>query len=139
MSGTSATAWFLVVSLMSSNILGHTKKTTSNAIVFFAQGVAYLVGPLCFTDSPYYHKAKDMTLGLWVLSTLVLAMMWYLNWRENRSRQREMTEKGVSERSTESDLAFHDLTDKVSDCANTSLHVKADDKFQENKGFRYVT
>ncbi|KAK5117488.1 hypothetical protein LTR85_008873 [Meristemomyces frigidus] len=121
MSGTSATAWFLVISLMSSNVLGHTKKTSSNAIVFFGQGLAYFVGPLCFTDSPYYHKAKDMTLGLWVLSTLLLGLMWYLNWQENRKRDREMADKGVSEQAAASNLAFHDLTDK------------------ENKGFRYVT
>jgi len=114
MSGTSATAWFLVISLMSSNVLGHTKKTSSNAIVFFARGLAYIVGPLCFEDGPYYHKAKDMTLGLWVLSTVLLAVIWFFNWRENRSRALEMAEKGVSEQAAASDLAFHDLTDKVS-------------------------
>ncbi|KAK5133477.1 hypothetical protein LTR08_007719 [Meristemomyces frigidus] len=94
MSGTSATAWFLVISLMSSNVLGHTKKTSSNAIVFTAQGLAYFVGPLCFTDGPYYHKAKDMTLGLWMLSTVLLGVMWYLNWLENRERERMMAEIG---------------------------------------------
>ena len=58
MSGTCSTAWFLVISLMSSNVLGHTKKTSSNAIVFTAQGLAYFVGPLCFRDGPFYHVAK---------------------------------------------------------------------------------
>ncbi|KAK3621493.1 hypothetical protein LTR56_013434 [Elasticomyces elasticus] len=119
MSGTSSTAWFLVISLMSSNVLGHTKKTSSNAIVFTAQGLAYFVGPLCFTDGPYYHKAKIMTLAMWIGALLLLATMWVLNWQENSRREGEMTEKGVSEHAA-SDLAFHDLTDK------------------ENKGFRYV-
>ncbi|KAK4890247.1 hypothetical protein LTR27_011008 [Elasticomyces elasticus] len=113
MSGTSSTAWFLVISLMSSNVLGHTKKTSSNAIVFTAQGLAYFVGPLCFTDGPYYHKAKIMTLAMWIGALLLLATMWVLNWQENSRRDGEMTEKGVSEHAA-SDLAFHDLTDKVS-------------------------
>ncbi|KAK5731856.1 hypothetical protein LTR17_011068 [Elasticomyces elasticus] len=119
MSGTSSTAWFLIISLMSSNVLGHTKKTSSNAIVFTAQGLAYFVGPLCFTDGPYYHKAKIMTLAMWIGALLLLATMWVLNWQENSRRDGKMTEKGVSEHAA-SDLAFHDLTDK------------------ENKGFRYV-
>ena len=113
MSGTSATAWFIVISLMSSNVLGHTKKTTSNSVVFTAMGLAYFAGPLCFTDSPYYHKAKDMTLGLWVLSTLILVLIWFLNWRENHKRDMEMAQKGVTNHATETDLAFHDLTDRV--------------------------
>ncbi|KAK5111763.1 hypothetical protein LTR62_004683 [Meristemomyces frigidus] len=121
MSGSSSTAWFLIISLMSSNVLGYTKKTSSNAIVFVFQGLAYFVGPLCFTDGPYYHKAKDMTIGLWTASTALLAVMWLLNHRENAKRDQEMAAKGVSEQAAATELAFHDLTDK------------------ENKGFRYVT
>lgn len=79
MMGTSATSWFLVISMMSSNVNGYTKKTSSNGIVFAAQGVAHFVGPQMFRDGPYYHKAKAATIGLWALSTLILLASFVLN------------------------------------------------------------
>jgi len=105
--------------MMSSNVIGYTKKTSSNGIVFAAQGVAYFVGPQIFRDPPYYHRAKAATIGLWTLSTFILVAFWVLNGWENRRRDREVAEKvGVAEKRV--GIEFMDLTDK------------------ENKLFRYV-
>lgn len=114
MSGTSATGWFIVISMMSSNVLGHTKKTSSNAIVFTAQGVAYFVGPQMFRDPPYYRTAKYVTIGMWVASLGVLGIIWWCNWMDNRKRDRAGQKDGAA------NIEFMDLTDK------------------ENKLFRYV-
>lgn len=97
--------------MMSSNVLGYTKKTSSNGIVFAAQGVAYFVGPQIFRDPPYYHEAKAATIGLWSLSTIILLAFYLLNTLENKKREREITEKGVvGER--QRGIEFMDLTDK---------------------------
>lgn len=100
-----------------SNSLGYTKKTTVNGIVFTSLAVAFLVGPQIFRDAPYYFKAKDAVIGLWVLALLLLLALYWLNTSENKKRDRE-EESGHIEHL--SDAAFMDLTDK------------------ENKQFRYV-
>lgn len=120
MSGTSATGFYIVLSMMSSNVLGHTKKTSSNAIVFTAQGLAYFVGPQIFKDAPYYHKAKNATIGLWVLSLVILGLLWSCNWRDNRKRDQLAEGRGGEEAGPGMNIEFMDLTDK------------------ENKLFRYV-
>lgn len=105
--------------MISSNILGTTKKASSNSIIFFAQGLAYFVGPQTFRDGPYYHNAKIVTIILWILSIIILAGFWALNILENRKRDRT---EAAGEAANEGILnaEFMDLTDK------------------ENKCFRYV-
>ncbi|TFK56809.1 MFS transporter [Heliocybe sulcata] len=118
MSGTSSTSWFIVISMMSSNVLGTTKKTTVNAIVFVTLGVAYFAGPQTFRDPPYYHNGKITTIVLWIISILILFAFHVLNRWENKRRDRLVEEKGGTE--TGNNIEFMDLTDK------------------ENKLFRYV-
>lgn len=118
MSGTCSTSWFVVISMMSSNVLGTTKKTTLNSIVFVTLGVAYFVGPQTFRDPPYYTKGKTTTIILWIISILVLLAFYILNWRENKKRNRLLV-KGVNDLKV-SNIEFMDLTDK------------------ENKYFRYI-
>ncbi|KAI9739832.1 MAG: hypothetical protein M1834_006553 [Cirrosporium novae-zelandiae] len=117
MIGTSATPWFIVISMMSSNMLGTTKKTTSSSIVFCALAVAYFVGPQIFQDGPYYPKAKYASIGLWVLSIIILLAFYTLNRLENRSREKAV---GMREQEHAAGIEFMDLTDR------------------ENKLFRYV-
>ena len=100
-----------------SNTLGYTKKTTVNGIVFTTLAVAFLVGPQIFRDSPYYPKAKDAVIGLWVLALLLLVALWALNTRENKRRDKLQAEGRVQH---PEGVEFLDLTDK------------------ENLNFRYV-
>ena len=117
MTGCSAASWFVIISMISSNVLGTTKKTTLNSVVFVAQGLAYFLGPQAFRDPPYYHNAKIVTIVLWIVSIIVLAGFWILNLRENKKRDRMLAESGDH---SAVNSEFMDLTDK------------------ENKGFRYV-
>ncbi|KZT30966.1 MFS general substrate transporter [Neolentinus lepideus HHB14362 ss-1] len=109
MSGTSSTSWYIVISMMSSNVLGTTKKTSLNAIVFVTLGVAYFAGPQTFRDPPYYHSGKVTIIVLWIVSILVLLGFHILNRLENRRRDRLLAEKGNVEMTN---IEFMDLTDK---------------------------
>lgn len=119
MSGSCSTSWFIVISMLSSNVLGTTKKTTLNSIVFLILGVAYLVGPQTFRDPPFYQHAKISLLVLWTVSVLILCGFFALNTWENKRRQR-MLESGEISDGRGTNVEFLDLTDK------------------ENKLFRYV-
>jgi len=115
--GNGATSFFLCLSMVSSNTLGTTKKTTVNAIVFVTLAVSYLVGPQIFINPPYYTEAKIATLTLWAIGFLTMIVIWYVNRRENAKRD-EAEAAGLIP--TVDNVAFLDLTDK------------------ENKKFRYV-
>ncbi|KAI0162731.1 MFS transporter [Pestalotiopsis sp. NC0098] len=118
--GACAIAYYLVLALVASNVLGTTKKMTTNVILFLAMAAAYLVGPQMFRDAPYYHRAKDATVGLWTASVIILMIIYVLNRWENDRRdklQREQARAGAEEIRN---IEFLDLTD------------------QENLNFRYV-
>lgn len=85
--------------------------------MFTSLAVAFLVGPQIFRDKPYYPKAKDAVIGLWVLALLLLLSLHYLNTWENKKRDREEAEGGAPH---PTGVEFLDLTDK------------------ENHNFRYV-
>jgi ACS family allantoate permease-like MFS transporter len=70
-----------------------------------------------FADPPYYLKAKYATVGLWVVSVMILVIMYCLNIWENKKRDREAAESGTEPLAG---FEFMDMTDK------------------ENKAFRYV-
>jgi MFS transporter, ACS family, DAL5 transporter family protein len=115
--GNGSTPYFIVISMISSNTLGYTKKTTVNGIVFTALAVAFLAGPQIFRDGPYYFKAKSAVIGLWVLALVLLFVLYLLNTRENAKRDKEEAEGRVPR---PRGVEFLDLTDK------------------ENHNFRYV-
>ncbi|KAF2490625.1 MFS transporter [Lophium mytilinum] len=119
MSGSGSTAWYMVISMISSNVLGTTKKTTLNSVVFVTLGAAYFIGPQTFRDPPFYAHAKISLIVLWVVSILVLVAFLALNLWENRRRERLVGEEVVEEKGV-GNVEFRDLTDR------------------ENKRFRYV-
>lgn len=117
MSGACAIGYYLMLASVASNVLGTTKKTTTNIILFLSMAAAYLIGPQIFRDPPYYYKAKYATVGLWVVSCLVLVAIYSLNRWDNARRDKEEVENpGFAPEGVE----FMDLTDK------------------ENMKFRYV-
>lgn len=120
MGGGCAIGYYLLLATVASNVLGTTKKMTTNVILFISMAVAYLVGPQLFRDAPYYHKAKYATVGLWTASVLILVALYALNRQENHRRDRlqeELAQAGVEETKN---IEFLDLTDR------------------ENASFRYV-
>lgn len=85
--------------------------------MFTSLAVAFLVGPQIFRDGPYYPRAKDAVIGLWVLSFVLLLVLHFLNKWENKKRDREAADGRISH---PTGVEFFDLTDK------------------ENHNFRYV-
>ncbi|ORY10119.1 major facilitator superfamily domain-containing protein [Clohesyomyces aquaticus] len=120
MSGSCSTVRFIVISMLSSNVLGTTKKTTLNSIVFVVLGAAYCIGPQTFRDPPYYAHANISPIALWTLPILVLSGFYMLNRWENNKRDKLQTERGGVQEKGTANIEFMDLTDK------------------ENKLFRYV-
>ncbi len=118
MTGLSATGYYIVLSMISSNVVGFTKKTTTGSIFFVFMGVAYFVGPQVFRDAPYYYNTRWLSVGLWIFAVLLLFGFWFLNARENKLRDKLVEEQGIDAR--KAGVEFLDLTDK------------------ENKLFRYV-
>ncbi|KAI0069712.1 MFS general substrate transporter [Panus rudis PR-1116 ss-1] len=78
----------------SQNTAGHTKKLCTTAVMFIAQCVGNIVGPLLFTteEAPYYHRGLTADLICWiVLAVLVLftaAYLAFLNKRHAAKRKR---------------------------------------------------
>ncbi|KAI1849521.1 hypothetical protein JX265_013636 [Neoarthrinium moseri] len=112
MGGASAIGYFLVLATVASNVLGTTKKTTTNVILFVSMAAAYLVGPQVFRDPPYYYRAKYATVGLWVASVVILMVLYYMNRRENDRRdkaQAVLAQEGIE---AVANVEFLDLTDR---------------------------
>lgn len=107
-------AFVLILSLVSSNTAGHSKKVMTNAVTF----LGYCVGNI---SGPFFYKASQaprypLGIGSLLFShfcevALIVALGFYLKW-ENKRRDRKYPDWGSH--------AFEDITDI------------------SNKGFRYV-
>ncbi|KAL4809421.1 major facilitator superfamily domain-containing protein [Aspergillus unguis] len=84
--GNSANALLLVLSTISSNTAGHTKKTTVNAIALIGYCVGFLIGPQTYRAAPEYLDAKWTVVVMWTLALLACCGLWVVNVRENRRR-----------------------------------------------------
>ncbi len=111
-------AMMIMFALVSSNVAGHTKKVTVNAVYLIGYAVGNMVGPQTFRDkeAPDYVSAKVGVMACYAVCLLCFPAMYLLNWRENR--RRDMTGEGYY--GHEMKQAFADLTD------------------MENKEFRYT-
>ncbi|KAG0133671.1 major facilitator superfamily domain-containing protein [Tuber indicum] len=105
-------AFILLVSCISSNVAGYTKKTTVNAIVFIAYCAGNLIGPhtVDLKDGPMYVKAKTISLIAWCISGAILIALRFHYTRSNAARDKKMRELGDRYRH-KVDQEFMDLTD----------------------------
>jgi ACS family allantoate permease-like MFS transporter len=103
----------------SANTAGHTKKVTTNAIVFGAYCVSNIIGPQFFKTSqaPLYPLGMGAMLTSYVLSIITMALYMLYCFMENRRRDNL---NGTTGQRVHRDIDFQDLTD------------------QENVHFRYV-
>ncbi|KAG0644006.1 major facilitator superfamily domain-containing protein [Tuber brumale] len=108
----SPAAFILLVSCISSNVAGYTKKTTVNAIVFIAYCAGNLIGPhtVDLADGPMYVKAKTISLVAWCISGAILIALRFHYTRSNAARDKKMRELGDRYRH-KVDQEFMDLTD----------------------------
>lgn len=118
----------LVFSLISRNVAGQTKKSTTLAITFIAWAAGNMTAPQIFQskDAPRYKKGFTAHFCLYVLFNIFLVILRVLLTRRNKAKRSAVTEitagageEGVDEKITHQ-FAFDDLTDK------------------ENPEFRYV-
>lgn len=107
----STLGFICMLSIISSNVSGHTKKITINAIFLIGYCVGNLIGPQTFIDSqaPTYYGAKIAIVVNGAASLIVLVLIWYSFWYDNKKRDKNWTKEEF--RSVENQ-EFLDLTDK---------------------------
>jgi len=120
LTGSYNASFVLVLSLVTANVSGHTKKVTINAALFLGYCVGNLIGPFFYVTD----QAPTYPLGIWsmivshFLDIIAVLVLRVLLARENARRDRLQAASGREELLDET--AFGDLTDK------------------ENPNFRYI-
>lgn len=113
----------LILSLISSNTAGYTKKITVNAINLIAYCVGNAVGPQTFQakDAPDYNPAKIAMVVCFAVCMADFLLIRFLAVRENKRRDALVThsDNGPEKFHSDKEAALLDLTDR------------------ENKSFRY--
>ncbi|KAI1751670.1 major facilitator superfamily transporter allantoate [Xylaria castorea] len=109
--GSASTGFVCVLSLISSNIAGWTKKTTAAAMYLVAYCVGNIIGPQVFRpgDAPAYHTAITVILVAFILAYLILISIYFLSRRRNIAKASIRMAPGYSK---VEGLEFMDLTDR---------------------------
>lgn len=119
LTGSYNASFVLILSILTANIAGHTKKVVTNAMIFLGVCAGNIAGPFFYKDS----QAPRYPLGIWsmiVANFIEIALVLMLRIAlalENQRRDRVQAEQG---RRDLDETAFSDLTDK------------------ENLNFRYI-
>lgn len=106
--GASPVPYICLLSNLSSNVAGHTKKIVSNAIFLIGYCVGNMIGPQTFIGSqaPHYYGAKiAMVVCAAAQIVCLVVLLFYYRW-ENGRRDR------LDEHLDIDDAEFVDLTDK---------------------------
>ncbi|KAJ5463474.1 MFS allantoate transporter [Penicillium sp. IBT 31633x] len=82
------TAFVALLSLISSNVAGYTKKTTVAALYLIGYCVGNIIGPLTFRpeDAPRYVSAEIVIIACWGVCVFILLFVW---WWYNKENQRK--------------------------------------------------
>ncbi|THU90897.1 MFS general substrate transporter [Dendrothele bispora CBS 962.96] len=119
--GTFSVSGLVVYSWNASNISGHTKKSTVNALTMFIFGVGNIIGTEIFQpkDAPDYIPGKIAILTLMTVQLGVCLLLRWVNIRLNRQKRKRLEEEKAKRGWTDEDVqkererhAFLDLTDK---------------------------
>ncbi|SCU85718.1 LAFA_0D17326g1_1 [Lachancea sp. 'fantastica'] len=106
-------SFICVLSIISSNTLGFSKKWSVSSINLVSYAASNLAGPQTFIPSqaPSYTGAKIAMLVCYAGSVVALSVLFLINYRENIRRDKVQAERGPDEVVIEN-LEFADLTDK---------------------------
>lgn len=101
------------LSCFSSNVAGHTKKITVNALYLIGYCVGNLIGPQTFiaSQAPEYRGGQLAIVICYAVSTVLIAWLYFNYWRENNRRDRLAAEGSLDIPYIEN-IEFADLTDK---------------------------
>ncbi|KAM5346352.1 hypothetical protein ACJ41O_009357 [Fusarium nematophilum] len=113
----------LIFSLISRNVAGQTKKSTTLTITFVAWAAGNMTAPQIFqdTDAPRYKKGFTAHFCLYVLFNIVLFTLRLLLVRRNHQKRQQQADLASRENGTDlakgaekitHENAFADLTDK---------------------------
>ena len=106
--GSSPGSFVLVLSFISSNSAGYTKKTTVNAVCLIGYSLGFIIGPQTYRDSPNYPDAKWTIVAVGVTALLMCVCLYCVNLREDRRRDKLAADLPPEPEG----LEFRDLTDK---------------------------
>ncbi|PCG94221.1 Major facilitator superfamily domain, general substrate transporter [Penicillium occitanis (nom. inval.)] len=123
-----STTFVLSISLVQSNVAGRTKKTIYNTAFFVSYCVGNLIGPQLFfaREAPRYKSGFESWIVCFVVQIVIVTVMYIVNSRENRKRDRFYEGNNNGEGSIQNGqedriaLGLSDLTD------------------MQNEHFRYV-
>ena len=107
----SPTPFVALLSLISTNVAGHTKKTTCAAMYLVAYCTGNIIGPQVFLskDAPLYRPAEITILACWAAGFVdLLFLWWYLRW-QNRKKDAARAQPGYTKVMNQE---FLDMTDK---------------------------
>ncbi|KAL4874220.1 major facilitator superfamily domain-containing protein [Aspergillus karnatakaensis] len=114
----SGAAWGLMMTAISNNTLGYTKKVTVNGLQIIAYAAGNWIGPQTFRadDAPEYRRGKTIVAIMYGISLVLLVALRLVNIWENRRRDKAQAESGVDLENEETRQAierskFMDLTD----------------------------
>ncbi|BGO91878.1 hypothetical protein NBRC10512v2_004144 [Rhodotorula toruloides] len=130
-SGIASVGFIVVLSLIGSNIAGSTKKSTVLALFMIFYSVGNLCGPQTWRakDAPRYAPALATAAAVISFGILDLGLIWFLNARENRRRDRIMSAPDYVK---QENIEFLDKTDR------RVAHQRSPQSSPENVAFRYV-
>lgn len=108
-------SWGLVMTMISNNTVGYTKKATVNALQILAYGAGNWIGPQTFRadDAPEYLHGKLMLAIMYGAAALVLVLIRVVNIMENKRRDKAQSAEGARQvdGEGETDGSFLDRTD----------------------------
>ncbi|RWA06490.1 hypothetical protein EKO27_g8615 [Xylaria grammica] len=106
-----STGFVCVLSLISSNIAGWTKKTTAAAMYLIAYCVGNIIGPQVFRsgDAPEYHTAITVILVSYILAYLTMLFIYFWCRRQNSINASIRAAPGYTKMEGQE---FMDLTDR---------------------------
>ncbi|QLQ79903.1 hypothetical protein HG537_0C05510 [Torulaspora globosa] len=104
-------SFICVLSNISANSSGFTKKWTVSSINLVAYSAANLAGPQTFIAKQYpgYRGAKVAMVVCYSCMIVILSALFFINWKENKRRDRIAAERGAD--GVAVDTEFADLTD----------------------------
>ncbi|PPQ87485.1 hypothetical protein CVT25_008221 [Psilocybe cyanescens] len=123
-----------ILAYSSNNIISHTKKSVSTAIIVSFGGIGGMFASLVFrqVDAPAYRPGIYVTIGSQLLMLLLLAITTTHFWRKNKSMAQELLYMDSNEKNLE-----HSKESSISS-KNIESADSEDDVAFERKTMRYV-
>jgi len=111
MTQASPTGFVALLSLISTNVAGYTKKVTTAAMYLIAYCIGNIIGPQAFRpqDAPQYRPGEITILVCYAVALLDLVFIWWYCRSQNRSKTRE---RAVPSYIKLENQQWLDLTDK---------------------------